>query len=430
MIKRKSVMNRAARYGLCIVLWLDRIYPVITDYSDRKRDVMRRRKKLTRGSDIPGEKERDRDVARQAGLQYVNDSGPGIRREKRGRSFGYVGPDDKTIRDRKTLDRIRALVIPPAWKDVWICSNPDGHLQVTGRDARGRKQYRYHTRWREIRDEDKYEKLISFAQALPRIRRRVARDLRRKGLPREKVLAAVVKLLETTLVRVGNDEYAKSNKSFGLTTMRDRHAEVAGSRICLEFNGKSGVNHEIDIRDPRIAKIVRKCQELPGQELFQFVDDQGAVHDIGYADVNEYLRAISGQDFTAKDFRTWAGTALAAQALQEFEDFDSNAAAKRNITAAIERVAKRLGNTKAVCRKCYIHPAVIDAYMDRSLIATLKERTENELKGSLSRLPAEEAAVLALLQQRMERQCLARRMIAAVGKTARAIRGPPDRQTN
>jgi DNA topoisomerase I len=365
---------------------------------------MRSAKKPSPRPRIAGEAREERDAAKLAGLQYVNDTTRGIRREKRGRSFGYIGPDDKTIRDRKTLERIRALVIPPAWKDVWICSNPNGHLQVTGHDARGRKQYRYHPRWREIRDENKYEKLISFAQSLPRIRRRVAAALRRRGLPREKVLAAVVKLLETTLVRVGNDEYAKSNNSFGLTTMRDRHADVTGSKARLEFKGKSGVNHEIDIRDPQIAKIVGQCQDLPGQELFQYVDAEGAVHDIGSSDVNEYLQEISGKDFTAKDFRTWAGTALAAQALQEFEDFDTKAAAKRNITKAIERVAERLGNTKAVCRKCYIHPAVIDAYMDRSLVATLKERTETELRESLSRLPAEEAAVLALLQQRMERQ--------------------------
>jgi DNA topoisomerase I len=343
-------------------------------------------------------------AAEQAGLRYIDDSVPGIRRERRGKSVRYIGPDGKSVKDRKTLDRIRGLVIPPAWRDVWICCYPTGHLQVTGRDARGRKQYRYHPRWREIRDENKYEKLISFALALPRIRRLVNSHLRRQGLPREKVLAAVVRLLETTLVRVGNDEYAKSNKSFGLTTMRDRHTEVVGSNVYIEFKGKSGIDHEVNIRDPRIARVVRRCQDLPGQELFQYVDDQGAIHDVGSADVNEYLREISGQDFTAKDFRTWAGTALAAQALQEFEDFDTQAAAKRNITTAIERVAKRLGNTKAVCRKCYILPAVIDAYMDRSLIATLKERTEKELKTSLSGLPAEEAAVLALLQQRMERQ--------------------------
>jgi DNA topoisomerase I len=369
-----------------------------------ERVVMRGRKQPVPDSNIRDVPTDERDTAEAAGLRYVNDSAPGIRRERKGRSFVYLGPDDKTIRDPKILSRIRALVIPPAWKDVWICGNPNGHLQVTGRDDRGRKQYRYHARWREVRDEDKYEKLISFAQSLPRIRRRVATHLRRRGLPREKVLAAVVKLLEISLVRVGNEEYATSNNSFGLTTMRDRHAEVTGSKVCFEFKGKSGIKHEIDIRDPRIAKIVAQCQDLPGQELFQYIDEQGTVRDVASTDVNEYLREISGQDFTAKDFRTWAGTALAAQALQEFEDFDTKAAAKRNITKAIERVAERLGNTKAVCRKCYIHPAIIDAYMDRSLVATLKERTETELRESLSRLPAEEAAVLALLQQRMERQ--------------------------
>ena len=347
---------------------------------------------------------RERAAAKRAGLKYVSDSARGIHRETKGRTFRYVGPNGRVIREEKTLARIRALVIPPAWTDVWICSDPNGHLQVTGRDARGRKQYRYHVRWREVRDESKYAKLISFAQALPKIRRRVAADLRRRGLPREKVLATVVKLLETTLVRVGNDEYAATNNSFGLTTMRDRHADVSRTKARIEFNGKSGVNHEVDIRDPKLARIVGQCQDLPGQELFQYVDRDGVVRDVGSDDVNKYLRQISGDDFTAKDFRTWAGTALAAEALQEFEDFDSHAAAKRNITKAIERVAKRLGNTKAVCRKCYIHPAIIDAYMDRSLVATLKERTESELRESLAKLPAEEAAVLALLQQRMERQ--------------------------
>lgn len=347
---------------------------------------------------------RERAAAKKAGLKYVSDSTRGIRREARGQAFLYVGPNGNVIRQEKTLARIGALVIPPAWTDVWICTDPNGHLQVTGRDARGRKQYRYHARWREVRDESKYTKLISFAHALPKIRRRVAADLRRRGLPREKVLAAVVKLLETTLVRVGNDEYAESNNSFGLTTMRDRHAEVSRSQARMAFNGKSGVKHEVDIRDPKLAKIVGQCQELPGQELFQYVDRDGVVRDVGSDDVNKYLRHISGHDFTAKDFRTWAGTALAAEALQEFEDFDSHAAAKRNITKAIERVARRLGNTKAVCRKCYIHPAVIDAYMDRTLVRALKERTESELRQSLARLPAEEAAVLALLQQRMERE--------------------------
>jgi DNA topoisomerase-1 len=239
---------------------------------------------------------------------------------------------------------------------------------------------------------------------LPRIRRRLNRDLHRRGLPREKVLAAIVRLLESTLIRVGNEEYARTNGSFGLTTMRDKHAAVSGSKIHFEFCGKSGIEHEIDLTDQRLAAVVQKCQDLPGQRLFQYVDGDGEVRDVGSGDVNAYLREISGHDFTAKDFRTWAGTALAAQALREFEDFDSQAAAKRNVTKAIERVAERLGNTKAVCRKCYVHPAVIDAYLDHSLVETLKARSERELRDSLPKLPAEEAAVLALLQQRMERE--------------------------
>jgi DNA topoisomerase-1 len=341
-------------------------------------------------------------AAKKAELHYVDDSTAGIRREKYGKSFRYISPSGRLITNPKVLDRIRCLVIPPAWTDVWICTDPVGHLQVTGHDAKGRKQYRYHPRWREVRDQNKYEKLISFAQALPRIRMRVARDLRRKRLPREKVLAAVVKLLETTLIRVGNDEYAEANNSFGLTTMRDHHAKVAKGKIRMEFHGKSGVDHEIEIHDPQLVKIIRKCQELPGQELLQYVDDRGKVHDIGSSDVNAYLREISGGDFTAKDFRTWAGTALAAEALKEFEDFDTKTAAKRNLTRAIERVAERLGNTKAVCRKCYVHPAIFDAYMDRSLLETLKNRAESELRKGVCDLPAEEAAVLALLQQRMK----------------------------
>jgi DNA topoisomerase I len=374
-------------------------------FAESEKFAMRTSKQpATAGRDGRGQADPEKEAARRAGLRYVSDQAPGVARRKKGQSFSYIRPTGRTVRDARTLARIRALVIPPAWRDVWICTDPKGHLQVTGRDARGRKQYRYHPRWHEVRDQTKYDKLVSFAHALPRIRRRVAKHLRLRGLPREKVLAAVVKLLETTLVRVGNDEYAKQNNSFGLTTMRDRHADVTRSRVRMEFNGKSGVGHEIDVRDPRLAKIVRECQELPGQELFQYVDDHGEVHDIGSSEVNDYLREISGEDFTAKDFRTWAGTTLAAQALREFEDFDTEASAKRNITKAIERVAKRLGNTKAVCRKCYIHPAVIDSYMERSLVATVKERTETELRQSLSRLPAEEAAVLALLQQRMERQ--------------------------
>ncbi len=343
-------------------------------------------------------------AAKSAGLRYVDDSRPGFSRVRRGRTFEYLRPDGKSLKSARDLQRIRALAIPPAWTNVWICTDENGHLQATGRDARGRKQYRYHPRWRAARDENKYERLIAFANILPRIRRRAARDLRHRNLPREKVLAAVVKLLETTLIRVGNDEYAKSNGSFGLTTMQDKHVQVKGETIRFEFRGKSGIEHEIDLEDQRLARIVRQCQDLPGQELFQYVDEEGHVCDVDSGDVNEYLREISGLDITAKDFRTWAGTALAAQALQECEDFDSQAAAKRNITRAIERVAQRLGNTKAICRKCYVHPAIFEAYMDRSLIKLLKRRTERELRTSLADLSSEEAAVLALLQQRMQQQ--------------------------
>ena len=307
------------------------------------------------------------------------------------------------MRDGETLARNRSLAITPAWTDVWVCPVENGHLQATGRDARGRKQYRYHPRWRQVRDETKYSRMIEFARTLPRIRRRVRRDLKLPGLPRRKVLAAIVRLLETTLIRVGNDEYAKGNHSFGLTTIRNRHVRVRRGRVHFDFRGKSGVEHEINLYDPRLARIVRKCQDLPGQELFAYLGDDGEVHDVGSSDVNDYLREISGCDFTAKDFRTWAGTALAAEALKEFTEFDSQAAAKRNITSAIERVAQRLGNTKAVCRKCYIHPAIIDAYLDRTLVATFQRRAENELRRSLGRLSGEEAAVLALLEERLKR---------------------------
>lgn len=342
--------------------------------------------------------------AKRAGLKYVDDREPGVRRRRSGKGFCYVSPAGKAVRDPDMLARIKALAIPPAWEDVWICSDPNGHLQATGRDSRGRKQYRYHPRWREVRDEAKYDRLLAFARVLPKLRGRIRRDLRRKGLPREKALAAVVQLLESTLIRVGNSEYADANESFGLTTLRNRHAQVNGSKIRFSFRGKSGVRQEVEFHDPRLAKIVRQCQDLPGQELFGYLDDDGQPRDIGSTDVNEYLREATGQEFTAKDFRTWAGTTLAAQALRECEDFDSQAAAKRNITQAIERVAARLGNTKVVCRKCYIHPVIFDAYLDRSLLEVVQRRTEEELKTALPGLPPEEAAVLALLQQRMEQQ--------------------------
>jgi len=359
----------------------------------------------------PGIARRERHIApapvesaKAAGLRYVTDDLPGIRRVRSGKGFRYLDADDRRVRDTGVLSRIKALAIPPAWTDVWICPLAHGHLQATGRDAKGRKQHRYHPRWREMRDETKYDRMIAFGQALPQIRRQVEYDLALPGLPRVKVLAAVVCLLETTLIRVGNEEYTRQNGSFGLTTMRDRHVGVTGSTLRFEFRGKSGVEHSIDIEDIRLARIVKQCQDIPGQELFQYRDENDDRCTIESDDVNAYLREISGQDFTAKDFRTWAGTVLAAQALQEFEAFDSEVQAKRNVVQAIEAVAKRLGNTKTVCRQCYVHPAVIDAYLDGSLLETLSRRIEKEIVESLGRLRPEEAAVLAFLQQRLKRE--------------------------
>jgi DNA topoisomerase-1 len=341
--------------------------------------------------------------AKIAGLRYVDDRRiPGIRRIGSKTRIRYVGPNGRTVSDRAELQRIKSLVIPPAWTDVWICPDPRGHLQATGRDARGRKQYRYHPRWREVRDEVKYGRLISFAQALPKIRRRTSANLRLSGLRREKVLAAVVQLLEKTLIRVGNEEYARENRSFGLTTMRDQHAKIKGTTVHFEFRGKSGVEHTVDLHDARLAKIVKACQELPGYELFQYVDDDGTRQTVDSADVNAYVREISGEDFTAKDFRTWAGTVLAAKALAEVATFKSNAEAKRNIVKAIESVAKRLGNTKAVCRKCYIHPAILDAYMDGATIETIRAQAA-KLARSAAGLTAEEIAVVGIIERRLKK---------------------------
>ena len=342
--------------------------------------------------------------AREAGLRYVHDDRPGIRRQRRGKGFRYVSPEGRTIRDKEVLKRIHSLAIPPAWTEVWICPLANGHLQATGRDARDRKQYRYHPRWRSTRDETKYDRMIAFGQTLPRLRARIEEDLAQPGLPRTKLLAAVVKLLETTLIRVGNEEYARDNGSFGLTTLRNRHANVSGQTIRFSFRGKSGVKHSIRVTDRRLARIVQRCQDLPGQELFQYLDDEDAPRTIDSADVNAYLHEIAGQEFTAKDFRTWAGTVLAALALQEFTAFDSQAQARRNVVAAVESVAKRLGNTTAVCRKCYVHPAVIGAYLDGSLLQTMRQRVEEEIADSLGDLPAEEAAVLAFLQERLKHE--------------------------
>jgi DNA topoisomerase-1 len=325
---------------------------------------------------------------------------PGIRREKAGGGFVYRYAIGEIVQEKEVLNRIRALAIPPAWRRVWICPDPEGHLQATGRDARGRKQYRYHPRWREVREQTKYTRMIAFGKALAAIRRKVGRDLALKGLPRPKVLATVVRLLEVSLIRVGNEEYERENDSFGLTTMKDRHVDVNGSEVCFHFRGKGGKRHRIDVRDPTLARIVKRCQELPGQELFQYIDESGQLRDVTSSDVNDYLREISGSDFTAKDFRTWAGTILAALALQEFEKFDSQTQAKRNIVQAIESVAARLGNTPTICRKCYVHPDILAGYLDGTLACALSKRAQR-LSGSLRQLRSEEAAVLALLQRRL-----------------------------
>jgi DNA topoisomerase-1 len=340
------------------------------------------------------------EAAKEAGLRYVNDQRPGICRKTRGKNFVYFTPDGKPLRDHNELIRVKRLAVPPAYTDVWICPSPNGHLQATGRDARGRKQYRYHARWRTVRDENKYGRMIAFGEALPKIRARVKRDVKKPGLPREKVLATVIRLLETTLIRVGNEEYAKDNKSYGLTTMRNRHVEISGAKVSFEFRGKSGKRHEISLHDARLAKIVKKVRDLPGQELFQYVDEQGETKSVDSSDVNEYLREISGQDFTAKDFRTWAGTVLAALALREFEKFDSEAQAKKNVVQAVESVAQMLGNTPAVCRKCYVHPVVFDAYLDGSMLETIKQRAQQKVARSLHQLKPEEAAVMILLMEK------------------------------
>jgi DNA topoisomerase-1 len=305
-------------------------------------------------------------AAHSAGLRYVSDQMPGIRRRRAGRGFVYLSPNGERLTDEAAA-RIKALVIPPAWTDVWICPDPRGHIQATGRDARGRKQYRYHDDWRTYRDQTKYERVIDFGKALPKIRSAVESDLARPGLPREKVLAAVVRLLEATLIRVGNPAYAKDNGSYGLTTMRDQHVNVFGSRLRFRFKGKGGKPHVVDLTDRRLAAVVKRCQDLPGEELFQYVDDEGEVRAVTSEDVNEHVRAISGQEFTAKDFRTWSGTVLAAQALVAAGGFRSEREAKVKVGEAIKSVAAKLGNTPAVCRACYVHPAVLDAYRSRVL---------------------------------------------------------------
>jgi DNA topoisomerase I len=337
--------------------------------------------------------------AKMAGLRYVTDAQPGIHRRRRGKGFQFIDAEGEAVRDKETLARIKSLVIPPAWSNVWICLNPKGHLQVTGRDARGRKQSRYHPRWREVRDETKYDRMTIFGAILPTIRERVEQDLSLPGMPRLKVLATIVRLMEATLIRVGNEEYARENHSYGLTTMRNKHVEVEGSTVSFKFQGKSRVQHAVDIRDRRIAKIVQRCQDISGYELFQYVDKEGDHHTIDSADVNDYLREVSGQDFTAKDFRTWAGTVLACTVLQEFEAFESQTQARKNVVLAIKDVAARLGDTPTVCRKSYVHPVVLDTYFSGAMIKTVKQKVEQETDSHALR--EEEVALLHLLQKRL-----------------------------
>ena len=335
--------------------------------------------------------------AKAAGLRYVSDAKPGIQRRPFRGGFRYMGPDGRPVRDAETLTRIRALVIPPAWSRVWICSSANGHLQATGRDVRGRKQSRYHARWREVRDETKYERMLQFGDALPKIRERVEHDLALPGLPRARVLATIVRLMETTCIRVGNAEYARENHSYGLTTMRTRHAFVHGATITFDFTGKSGKHHTIDVQNRRLAKIVQKCLDLPGYELFQYLDEDGARHTVDSSDVNAYLHEITGEHFTAKDFRTWAGTVLAAMLLRECEPFQSESQAKKNVVEAIKTVSERLGNTPAVCRKCYIHPKVLEHYFSGTMLKAIEKEVKDEVDRQLISLRDEELELLKML---------------------------------
>jgi DNA topoisomerase-1 len=335
--------------------------------------------------------------ATTAGLRYVSDQSSGVRRCKHRGGFRYIGPDGKVIRNAAELKRIASLAVPPAWTDVWICSHPRGHLQATGRDAKGRKQYRYHHDWRLTRDETKFDRMQGFAGALPGIRRRTRADLDRPGLPRNKVLAAIVQLLEKSLIRVGNEEYVRQNQSFGLTTLRNRHVRVNGGTLRFQFRGKSGIRHSVDVNDRRLARVVKQCRDLPGQELFQYVDDHGDLQPVDSGDINSYLKEVTGEEFTAKDFRTWSGTVLALTALREFDPASSRTQGEKNVVLAIEAVAKLLGNTRTVCRKSYVHPGLVDCYLDGSMERVLDRRSKAARK-NMAGLRADEVAVLTMLK--------------------------------
>lgn len=340
------------------------------------------------------------DAAISAGLTYVNDDMPGITRQRSGKGFSYKGPDGRTITDKAERKRLVSLAIPPAYVDVWICPDPRGHIQATGRDAKGRKQYRYHPEFRELRDSSKYDRMLDFARGLPQLRAQVDADMSRRGLPVEKVLATIVFLLENTMIRVGNTRYARENKSHGLTTLRMRHVTLDGNQVRFKFKGKSGKEWNLGLRDRRVARIIRAVQEIPGQHLFQYVDDDGARRQVTSTEVNDYLRQITGRQVTAKDFRTWTGTVLAALALAEYEKADSEAAAKRNVRDAIESVAARLGNTPTICRQCYVHPQIIDAYLADELRLELADTIDDTL--TQTDLRPEETQVLRFLKKRLK----------------------------
>lgn len=340
------------------------------------------------------------DAAISAGLTYVNDDMPGITRQRSGKGFSYKGPDGRTITDKAERKRLASLAIPPAYVDVWICPDPRGHIQATGRDAKGRKQYRYHPEFRELRDSSKYDRMLDFARGLPQLRAQVDADMSRRGLPVEKVLATIVFLLENTMIRVGNTRYARENKSHGLTTLRMRHVTLDGNQVRFKFKGKSGKEWNLGLRDRRVARIIRAVQEIPGQHLFQYVDDDGTRRQVTSTEVNDYLRQITGRQVTAKDFRTWTGTVLAALALAEYEKADSEAGAKRNVRDAIESVAARLGNTPTICRQCYVHPQIIDAYLADELRLELADTIDDTL--TQTDLRPEETQVLRFLKKRLK----------------------------
>ncbi len=355
-----------------------------------------------------------------AGLRYIREEGPGITRVPTGQGFRYLQPDGKPVADESEIRRINALAIPPAWTNVWICPSPAGHLQAVGRDAKGRKQYRYHSSYRQVRDQTKFGRMLAFGAALPKIRKQVEQDLKLPGLPKKKVLATVVRLLESTCMRIGNDEYARENSSYGLTTLRDKHVDISGSKMRFHFNGKSGQQQDIELNDPRLAKIVKSCRDIPGYELFQYIDEEGGHCRIDSSDVNTYLREITGEDFSAKDFRTWGGTGQAALALEEFGACECEADAKKNVVAAVKAVAAKLGNRPATCRKYYVHPAVIDAYMEGSLLDALK-KVSGEGREEVCVITLIEKYVANLTASKIQPKSLVAQLRASVRRGAQAV---------